>query len=1033
MQLRLLGTFEAMVGDRQVNMGRRRERCLLAVLLLEPGRVVPVDRLIDLLWDGEPPEHARRALHSHVARLRTMLRQAEPYGAPVMVTTGAGYLIETDPDAVDVHRFRSLVAQARSMPDAGPRAALLREALDLWRGPALADIATPRLRHRLCQDLEEARSTAVEDWLAAELELGHHRERLADLSRLVAEHPLRQRLAAMHMLALHHAGRTPEALRAYLAVRTRLVEEEGLEPGPDLTAAHAAILRSTEVRGELPTVVSVPEPIVSQLPPDLADYTGYDLELADARAVLTRTDGAGAVVPVVISGQGGVGKTTFAVHLAHMLRLNFPDGQLFIGLGGGQPNPVAPGEALGRALRALGVADAQTLRDLDERISQYRSILQQRRVLVVLDDAASADQVRPFLSSGHGSAVIVTTRARLTTLPGARRIDLDVMSEQAAMALLARIVGDVRTEAEPDVAGRLIAMCARLPLALRIAGARLAARPHWPISRLVDRMSDERRRLDELAVDDLEVRASVAVSYHALDTEAQRAFRLLGHLDPPDFGVWTVAALLDVATGSAEDVAERLVDARLVEVVEAGHTEVRYRMHDLVRLFARECAAGEDAQSALRAAVTRVLATTLHLVERMSAPLPLAVPRLYCPELPPVRVDLLPPPAGPVGVERWFDVEEPALIAMVERAATLGLDQLACALADGLVFASFGLRNQFDGWNRAHAAALAAARAAGNHAAEAVIECGIGQLRYKEDRFVEAKRHFRTSLAHFRRAGDARGRAAARNGLGTVCRELGQHRVALPLLQEARRELERLGDHEGAAHALYGIGYGHRELGEDTLALRYLDAALSRYRRVGHRRGEAIAIRGIGLVYRARGELDVAAEHCTLAHRIVQDIGDRLLLCYTAQALAKVWIRQGDPERAHEPLLSSLRTCTELHDRLGAALVRRTLGELHLAADRLPLALAELELAKTAWEELAHALWRARTLRDIGAAHARAGDCAAAHDAWRTALATFRHLGTREAAELPAWRHRWGCRCDPLLLEVGLPSGVADLAVGIEN
>jgi tetratricopeptide (TPR) repeat protein len=646
-------------------------------------------------------------------------------------------------------------------------------------------------------------------------------------------------------------------------------------------------------------------------------------------------------------------------------------------------------------------------------------------VLIVLDDAVSAEQIRPLVPGTPGAAMILTTRARLTTIPGAERIELRQLGPTESVVLLRRVIGDTRVAAEPEAAGTLARLCSGLPLALRIAGARLAARPHWPISRLVERMSDERRRLDEMTADGLAVRMSVAVSYEGLAPAARRMFRLLGFLAVSEFIDWQAASLAAVPVDEAEELLEQLVDARLLDVVEdlKQHT-LLYRMHDLVRLFAHERAGVEDADDELRTAVERVVGTAIELVDRRRERLPYATPRLYRRALatPAADASIL---AADSRLPRWTPGEVACLVAVVERASALDMDDAACVLADALVFASFALANDFVGWNRAHTAALRAARISGNRGAEAVIESEIALLRYKEDRFAEAQQHFAAAMTLFEFAGDEQGAATARSGLGTVLRELGRHRAAEPLLEQALQTFSRINDPAGAAHAAYGLGFANRELGNDDAAVRYLEQAVSLYRSLNNWRGEAIAIRGVGLVHRARGELELAARWCGQAHDLLVERGDRRLSCYTAQSLAKVWIRQGDVERAREPLEGSLAICREQHDRFGVALMLRTVGEMHLAAGRTEPALQQLAAAHAAWKELDHDLGKARTLRDIGATHAQAGDCEAAHVAWRTAWATFSDLGTREAAELQAWRQQWGCGCDGVLVEALQPSGKA--------
>jgi tetratricopeptide (TPR) repeat protein len=697
-----------------------------------------------------------------------------------------------------------------------------------------------------------------------------------------------------------------------------------------------------------------------------------------------------------------------SVHIAHLLRGAYPDGQIFIGCNGGTDQD---GELLGRVLRALGVQDVHRLRTVDDRVAGYRAAISRKRVLIVLDNVASAEEVRPLVPGVTGTALLVSSRARLTTLT-AEHVDLRLFDREESITLLRRIVGDARVAADPAAAGEVATMCGGLPLAVRIVAARLAAHRHWRMSRLLDRMRDERRRLDEMSADGLAVRISVTVSYEAVPAAARRAFRLLGFLAVPVFGEWLVAALVGGSIDDADELLEQLFDARLVDVVEApSRQSLRYQMHDLVRLYAYERAVEEDAPEDLRAAVERALTAATELVERLCEPLPYAIPRLYRRSLGSIELD-----PSVVNIEghhpEWLSAEADAMVVTVERAASLGMDDGACSLADALVYAAFALHNNFDGWNRAHAAAHAAARRAGNRAAEAVMECGTGLLRYKEDRFAEAERHFGRAIELFDAADHDHGRAAASSGLGTVFREVGRHREAVPLLERALPGLERVGDRDGAAHASYGLGCAHRELGNDDTAVEYLQQAANLYRSTGHWRGEAIAIRGIGLVHRARGELDEAGPKFVRAHEMVIERDDPLLACYTTQSLAKLWIRQGHHERAREPLYRSLSVCLEAQDRLGAALMRRTIGEMYLAAGQVDRALRDLNLALAAWTQLDHELGQARTLRDIGAAHARSDDCPAAHRAWQAACGTFVRLGTREAGELAEWARRWGCACE---------------------
>lgn len=987
MQFRLLGPVEAHSDGRVVPLGALKQRHLVAALLFDGGHPTTFEALIDRLWGDDLPADARGTLYGYVARLRRTLT-----GDARLDRWSGGYTFEVPADAVDLYRFRSLLETARTAGDDERRAAVLDEAVRLWRGEALAGLPG-EWAARAREGLAQHRITALAGWAAAATTLGRHAVVIDTLSASLAQDPLCEPLLAALMHALHAAGRTPEALDRYAQARERIADELGTDPGRQLREAYAAIVQAP---------VATPrrqQPFL--LPPDLPDYTANP---ANVRAVCAALSASPPVA--VVSGQGGAGKTALAVHIGHQLRDRFPDGALFLNVGGA--DPLAPPEALSRALRALGVTGEDVRGSTDLRVARYRAELAGKRFLIIVDDAASARQVLPFLPSDAGSALLVTSRSRLTTVPASARVELSVMSAGEAHDLLARMIGAERVDAEPEQTTRLVGLCARLPLAVRVAGARLAARPHWTVRRLADRLSDERRRLDELAVDELEVRASLAVSYQGLRPPAQRAFRVLGCLDPPDFTALTVAALLDEDPDDAAELVEEITDARLLDVVGPDGMLTRYRMHDLVRLYATETAKQEDP-----AVVARAVGAMLHAVERLAEQLPVATPRLYHPPRHDDGGGALTDLAGLTDLPRWFAAEEPALVAAVERAATLGLDEAACGLADALVFASFGIRNNFDGWERTHTAAAAAARRAGNVGAEAAMESGMGQLRYAQDRFAESRAHFEAAARLFQAAGDDRGQAVALNGLGTVSRELGEHRVALPQIRRAHEMLTALGDEAGVAHAHYSLGFAHRELGEDEAALAHLGAALGHYRRLGHRRGELIAIRGTGLVHRARGELDEAERRCADAHRIAVAVDDGHLLAYTAQALAKVWVRRGEPERAAEPLAGALATVTAHRDALGTALVTRTIGEMHLGAGRYAEAAARLTEAAGRWVAIGMPLGQARTLRDLGAARCAAGDHDAAHADWAVARQTFDRLGVREKDELTAWRAQWGCACPP--------------------
>ncbi|MEU8609845.1 tetratricopeptide repeat protein [Actinoplanes sp. NPDC048791] len=1038
-EFRLLGEVQMWVSGQPVALGPLKQRTVLAALLIDAGTSVPTDTLIDRVWDEAPPAEARNVLYTYMARLRRVLLAASS-DAPSLLRKPGGYLFDVDPVLIDLHLLRRLTTQAREHPEGGPaRLSLLRRAVDLWHGEPLAGLSgewVARIREGTRQQIHGL----LADWSDAEISAGRYATVVDRLSPVVDSHPLAEPLILHLMRALYLDGRRTGALERYGRTRQHLADELGIDPSAELQELHQRILRGTPERpvppapGAVTPLTVSPEPIEAaapaepivdppsagsdegvpgrQLPVGLDDFTGCEPEIAQVLTTLGSRSGEDRQV-VVVTGPGGIGKTSFTVHLANLLAPHYPDGQILVGSAGREGQT---GELVDRVLRALGVQDAHRLGTIEDKVARYRATIRGRRLLIIIDNAAGAGEIRPLVPGAPGTALIVSSRARLTTIPRAEHVELRLFSRDESLTLLRRIIGRERVDREPEAAAALAALCAGLPLALRIVAARLAARPHWRITRLLDRMRDERRRLDEMAVDGLAVRISVGVSYEGLPPAVRKAFRLLGFLGCATFAEWMAAALFGESVGDAGDLLEQLFDARLVEIDDSpADSVVRYRMHELVRLYARERALEEDGEAELTEAVRRTVAAATEIVDRLGESLPYAVARSYQGISPVAGVHptvLQTDCSGP----DWLATEADALVATVVRAAGAGLVEEACVLADALVYSSFALSNDFSRWNRAHAAAHAAARASGNRVAEAVMACGVGLLRYKEDRFTDAERHFTAAIELFGDVGHEHGRAAAVSGLGTVLREVGRHQEAVPMLERALPVLERVGDRAGAAHAAYGLGHAHRELGHDDQAMRYLERARNLYRSAGHWRGEAIAVRGIGLVHRARGDLDAAEVWFVQAHDMVLRRGDRLLACYTTQSLAKLWIRQGRPEQAAEPLARSLQLCVDAQDRFGAALLRRTLGEMHLAAGRPDDALRDLFLAFAVWTELGHELGRARTLRDIGAAHVLGGDCGSAHQAWQSAYTTFSRLGLREAGELNWWIRRWGCYCDHVWL-----------------
>ncbi len=600
----VLGPVRAWRGAELLSTGSPQQRALLAALLLREGRTATAGELIDALWGDDPPSQALAAVRTYASRLRKV------FGAGVLVSESGGYAIRVPGGggALDLVLAQELAADAEKAKSGGDLCharALLNKALNLWDGEVLASLPGPYAETQRTR-LEEWRLQLLETRLDMDLEQGCHAEAVSELTALTAAHPLRERLRELLMLALYRSGRQAEALAVYADTRRLLSDELGVDPRPGLRELQQRILRADPSLAE-PSAPLEPEPSAvpvrpAQLPATVPDFTGRAGFVDELCGILASASGAeGRVMAVsALSGIGGVGKTTLAVHVAHQARAAFPDGQLYVDLQGAGARAAEPETVLGAFLRALGTDDDSIPDSLEERAALYRSVLDGRRVLVLLDNARDAAQVRPLLPGSAGCAALVTSRVRMVDLAGAHLVDLDVMSPEEALQLFTRIVGEERVAAERKAALDLVAACGFLPLAIRIAASRLAARRTWTVSVLAGKLADERRRLDELQAGDLAVKATFELGYGQLEPDQARAFRLLGLADGPDISLAAAAALLDLPPEDTEDLLESLVDTSLLESAAPG----RYRYHDLVRLYARACAERDEQPPAVGAPPT---------------------------------------------------------------------------------------------------------------------------------------------------------------------------------------------------------------------------------------------------------------------------------------------------------------------------------------------------------------------------------------------------------------------------------------------
>ncbi|MGI5153923.1 AfsR/SARP family transcriptional regulator [Microbispora sp. CA-102843] len=967
----VLGPLEVRLPGTAPRLGGPKPRMLLATLLLHANHTVGGDELAEVLWPDHRPRSTAANLRTYASALRAELGQA-----PARIRAlGAGYAIELPPHELDLLLFEERVTaarecRARGRPDEA--AELLARALALWQGVPLADLPGSPLWDRRLERLAQARLRAAEDLVELLMAAGEYGEAVGELRALLADHPFREDLWRRLILALHWSGRQGEALHAFGTIREHLVTELGIEPGPELRRAHEAVLAgepppppsaSHGLRTDpvLPTASGSPAepalpaapvsdraPVVPrQLPPDLVDFTGRAAEAA----ALTRALVPGGVA--VVTGPPGVGKTALAVRCAHAVREAYPHGQLYLSLGGtaqpndaakpnntAQPNdtapsggaagsPVEPGELLAEALRALGAAEPLPP-TVHERAALYRTLLAERPMLVVLDDAAGAAQVRPLLPGG-GSAVVVTGRRRITELPGAARIDLDVLPQAEALRLLTAIVGAERLEREPEDAAAIVRACGRLPLAIRVAGARLAARPGWSPAVLRRRLDDETARLAELRAGDLEVRESFDRSYRLLPDDAARTFRALGLLGTRPLPGWVVDAVLD--RHRSDDVTDVLVDANLLRPVGTDPLgQPRYRLPDLLRVDARDKAGEVDMP-----ALARVVAGWTAAAEHATARLPTTVFRLTSPAARRWRLPedaLRRVAADPVS---WFGAEHETLVEAVRLAADAGLAGAAWGLAATLV-PYFDLRCHLGAWEETHRVALEAARAAGDRAGEAAMLRGLGQVALYRDRYAQAAGMFRSSRLIFRTLGDVRGEAVSVCGLGAVGQFRGDQAAASRHFRRALGMFVSLDDRSGEAYARQALGRTCLSAGDLTGAADWLGGALRMARELGDAHREGCVSLQIGRLHDLAGETGRAMRAQGRALTIFEGFGDRHCAAYAMQGLGGLQAARGDWRHGSARLESSLAIFRQLGDRSGEAATRRLLGELHRSAGRRALA-----------------------------------------------------------------------------------------------
>lgn len=1035
MRFQVLGPVTACNVQGPVALGSARQRAVLAVLLTELSTMVSIDQLVDRVWGPAPPKRARPTLHTYLSRLRGTLSSA---GGPVLLRRALSYRLEVDADAVDLHRFRTLVAEARQRGDGDAAVTRWQEAMGLWQGRPFVDLDSDWLQ-QVAVGLEMERQAAWLDYTEVQLRRGEHARLLPDLTAATREHPLDERLAGQLMLALYQCGRQADALACYRQLHDRLVSELGSDPGPAVRELHQRMLRQdvglagnprneAELAGSR-TELASPTPATSgaaaagpvrlaapgvpgrpaQLPADVTGFTGRAGALRRLDEVLGE-NAAGqtgrAVVVTAIGGTAGVGKTALAVHWAHRVADRFPDGQLYVNLRGYDPSqPVPPGEALTRLLAALGVTGNDVPIDLDDRAARYRSEVAGRRLLIMLDNAASVAQVRPLLPGSSSCAVVVTSRdslAGLVAVHGAHRIDLDLFPQAEAVELLRHLIG-ARVLAEPEAAAALAQQCARLPLALRVAAELAAGRPDEPLAELVAELADRQQRLARLDVGGdphAAVQTVFSWSILHLSPAAVETFRLLGLHPGPDFDSYALAALAGTELPAASQALAELARAHLVH--RTGPS--RYGMHDLLRAFALHLVSVAAADESRSAALTR-------MYNYYQAAATGATNTLYPEQLRPDEIARLAAGGGsavsipdlsqPVAAQAWLEVERVCLAASAAHAAAEGSYRYPVDLA-------MILYEYLDGGPPAEALAinghaLHAAEQAGDLVGQAHSLRRLGVAYSRVGHYQQAIDHVQRALACFRDAGDRVGQAQALGSLGVIAKMQGNLKRAVDDHTRALALTRQSGDRRGEARALSNVANVESSWGRLELATDHHRQAIAIYRELGLQASLGTILNNLAMTEMRMGEYLAARDHLRQALAILEQLGSPHKQACTLDSLGDLYLRLGDPAQAQVYFQQALARFRQAGVRVHQAHSLNGLGEAaHLAGQAAESADHHTEALAVA-VEFQVPTQQARAHTGLGHACRTRGDLAAARSHYEQAYAVFSELDLPEAEEVLAY------------------------------
>jgi DNA-binding SARP family transcriptional activator/tetratricopeptide (TPR) repeat protein len=972
-EVRLLGPVEVLANGRAVEPGPVQQRTVLAALAVDAGRLVPLEVLIDRVWGDAPPPSVRSGIYSHMARLRRML---VPAGG--LLRRPGGYLLDVPPEAVDLHRFRTLSQAARTGP--APDAGKLGTALDLWRGPALAGLAgdwVAATRERLGQQRVEA----VLAWAQALLAAGQPGPVIGTLRDFVDQHPLVEPLAARLIEGLYASGRAAEALDCYARVRAHLAAELGAEPGPALRQLHQAVLRGDEL-GPSPAAAVVtpdgvtPDLVTSPLPPETGAFTGrvsQVRQIADAMG-----DGPLPVMVIhAIAGMPGVGKTALAVHVAHRMAGRFPDGLVFVDLHGHTAGrePAAPADVLATLLSADGTDPRQLPAGLDARSALWRQRLAGRRLLLVLDNAVSSAQVAPLLPAAPGCLVLVTSRRFLGDLPGDTvPVQLDVLSPAEAAQMFRRLAGHPAA-AEPDRVADLVAACGYLPLAISLLARVLTRHPRWTAG---DLLAETRARLLSVTAEQASVAAAFGLSYQDLPAGRQRFFRRLAGHPGTVIEPYAAAAVAGLPVPEAAAHLDALhADSLLIEV---GYR--RYVLHDLIRSYAGDLAAA-DPEGERAAVLGRLLdfyqaagGRTAARLARQTRPAP---PGARPPGLP---GDGLPDLADAARALSWARAERASLVACLA-----GTDDPRRVVS--LTAALTELLRRDGPWTDAiawHAAAAQAAVRLGDRLEEANARIDLGTVYRLAGDYEEAERELRQALSLYRALGARTGQANALIALGKTLSRTGHYARAVQEVERALGLYRELDDLRGQASATVEVGVAVGMTGDYRRALGFLRQAHDCYQRIGDQPGQAYALRMSGIGLCRTGDYAGALEVLDLALRVYQGLGDQAGQALTLTDIGQVAADTGDYPKAASTLGQALPLLRNRNHKIGQAVAQVYLGTAARRAGDVPAARAALGGALAIYDELGNCSGKAAALNEMGALRRLCGELDQAESLHRHAL-----------------------------------------------